>query len=841
MSEQIKPFKESLVKVERLQSSPDDPNVENHTPQWSKVHGTSCSDQTLVIDQSASRVCSLDGGLYSGNVWNDTIRAYFNDRSDAESIEEAWFVRRGTSGNVKKQAQITYLLDQWDGYHKVHIRFPPEVNEGEWDLRVDQTRNYPMYIGTFVKPPEPPPFEETRHRFKMGRGHSNDGGFCIGTSEYYRVAKKDLNHVEYKPPAVGQTLWVQEEDTNIVFKNTVTKVNTNSSYYNIYVQDGTLFSPPHNAYIRLGEPLNPAAPSDRPLVLSYHWTSDPKDEGHAKNGQEVTFRTQIHNPAGIKGGRIEVSLDGINPLTTIQVDKTDYWLSAHQYRLVIKDDMPENTAEFLKVNIKYIRDDGLEYVGNAIDIRITNTPEGSYHYDTRLSHSGDLGGVGVYTDYIRIANYDLNGTPFGPFEVGDSIKWRKLGDEDWIEREITEATAYTGYWKYAWEGSHSWKSGFYEFKEVGDEPEPEPEPEPDPVVSSVSLTAPSGDTEAGQEAILTYTVTSSNGLRPEATFSLVNPETDAVLDSKTLDAATEEVETDTWVYLVPEGTQDDIPVSLVVEYDGRGYASDTEVIMVAEPTPTPPGPGDAELVVTVAGPKQVAPNTQQVYSAVVYGDGFIPKGTVFLNGPQAELGRVYVTEDYWEPGQLLAKQYNFVVNVPEVTRTREGSDVDLTGTYAVEGGDPITSEPMTVSVMTLGEEPPVVIAANKLDSTPQFTDHPDHHNQLATAVNNLTGVVGDGGLPPIADANVDDILRKASDQDGDVEWAKMREVPKIPNGNKGDVVTKKGVGEFSYEWQAQGVQQVGWGAITKQWFDAGTSLPSDTSGYDEGTVFVVYE
>lgn len=132
------------------------------------------------------------------------------------------------------------------------------------------------------------------------------------------------------------------------------------------------------------------------------------------------------------------------------------------------------------------------------------------------------------------------------------------------------------------------------------------------------------------------------------------------------------------------------------------------------------------------------------------------------------------------------------------------------------------------------------IPADKQDGTPQANDHADHHNQLAEAVNALETVVGEGGIPDPTEAQVGDVLVKKSDEDNDVEWQTMREVPEGSSGRVGEVVTKQGVGSFAYGWEKD-VSSVGWGTITKEWFFAGTSLPGNASSRPEGTVFVIYE
>jgi hypothetical protein len=134
----------------------------------------------------------------------------------------------------------------------------------------------------------------------------------------------------------------------------------------------------------------------------------------------------------------------------------------------------------------------------------------------------------------------------------------------------------------------------------------------------------------------------------------------------------------------------------------------------------------------------------------------------------------------------------------------------------------------------------MTISTNKTDGMLQATDHAAHHNELATAVNDMIAVVNAGGVPSPEDAAVGDALVKVSDVDNDVAWKKLREIPQPSGGDINDVVTKNGAGEFSYEWLPVGTQPVGWGAITKQWFVAGTSLPTDSGSYSDGTVFIIH-
>lgn len=134
----------------------------------------------------------------------------------------------------------------------------------------------------------------------------------------------------------------------------------------------------------------------------------------------------------------------------------------------------------------------------------------------------------------------------------------------------------------------------------------------------------------------------------------------------------------------------------------------------------------------------------------------------------------------------------------------------------------------------------MTISADKSDGTPQQGDHAAHHNELATAVNELVTAVGSGGIPSTETAQVGDALVKKSDQDGDVTWKRLREVPSAGDGRVNDVVTKTGAGDFNYDWRPQGSERVGWGAITKEWFIAGTELPSNALNASDGTVFIVY-
>ena len=134
-----------------------------------------------------------------------------------------------------------------------------------------------------------------------------------------------------------------------------------------------------------------------------------------------------------------------------------------------------------------------------------------------------------------------------------------------------------------------------------------------------------------------------------------------------------------------------------------------------------------------------------------------------------------------------------------------------------------------------------VPAVPKVDSDAQ-TDHAALHNALALAVNELIDTAGAGGIPTPQNAEVGDALVKKSGEDSDLEWKRLREVPDGQTGETGNVLTKKGVGEYEYEWMSPtSNNDLGWGAITKEWFQAGTSLPSGASGSEEGTVFIIYK
>ena len=135
----------------------------------------------------------------------------------------------------------------------------------------------------------------------------------------------------------------------------------------------------------------------------------------------------------------------------------------------------------------------------------------------------------------------------------------------------------------------------------------------------------------------------------------------------------------------------------------------------------------------------------------------------------------------------------------------------------------------------------MTISANKTDSTAQAGDHAAHHNELAVAVNDLMDRIQAGGIPDPTQADPGDILVRAEGVDGTTEWQRMREVPLPAGATVGEALTRTGAGDFSYNWEQQSNQQVGWGAITKTWFKAGSSLPSDALFSPEGTVFIVYK
>jgi hypothetical protein len=460
------------------------------------------------------------------------------------------------------------------------------------------------------------------------------------------------------------------------------------------------------------------APSDIATVESYHWTNYKEDEGHAKNGVPVYFRSTIENPSGIKGGRLEVSIDGINPLTTQKVDEKEETHSYHQYEFVIKDDMPENTAELLTIKVKYIRDDGLEFFGNEVVMRITNTPNGTFHYDSRLGYNTDLGGFDPSSDYLLMRKYDLNGTRCS-FEAGDWIKWRKLGDDDWTRKEIKEASEQDGNWKYTWDGDVSWPtSGFYEFKEVKED-----ELEVDNLLPEVKP-------DVGNELPGPETGNLLPEVKPDVGNELPGPETGNELPGPETGNLLPEVKPDVGNELPGPETGNLLPD---VKPDVGNELPDTPAV-------------ENSLSVSLEGPTSASPGGTESFKTKIVGIGEIPAGTVVLKGPSSEIGREEIEAVVGAEGEELTRTVIFSVDVPTATKTRNGDTVEVTTEfYTSENVTPISD---SIMVTVFNSDSEIVVDGRIRDyvrlqsDAASFPEISDEEVDIIIAVNSIVDEFG---------------------------------------------------------------------------------------------------